>query len=118
MYVTAMVIPVPEERKEAYRRWAENSARLFMDYGCLEVVESWGDFVPKGKRTDFFRAVDAQEGEAIVVNWQIWPDRESFWAAEKRMHDDPRLEPTGEIPFDPTRLINGCFEPIHVAGRE
>jgi uncharacterized protein YbaA (DUF1428 family) len=118
MYITTLVIPVPEEKQEAYRRWAENSAAFFKEYGCLEIVESWEDFIPDGKTTDFRKAVAARPGEKIVLSWQIWSDKESFEAAEHRMHDDPRMEPEGEIPFDPSRLILGCFAPIHVMGRE
>jgi uncharacterized protein YbaA (DUF1428 family) len=118
MYVTALVIPVPEGRIEDYRRWAENGAAFYKEYGCLEIVESWEDFIPDGKRTDFRKAVAAREGEKIVLTWQIWPDKESFFAAEERMHDDPRMEPSGEIPFDAARLILGCFQPIHIMGRD
>ena len=28
------------------------------------------------------------------------------------------LDFTGEIPFDARRLIMGCFQPIHVMGRD
>src|SRR4051812_9253970 len=75
MYVCGLVIPVPAEKIEAYRTWAENGARIFKSYGCLEIVESWEDFVPDGKHTDFRRAVAAKEGEKIVFTWQIWPDK-------------------------------------------
>lgn len=118
MYVAGLVIPVPEEKMEAYRRWAENSAGLFREYGCIEIVESWEDNVPVGKRTDFRRAVDAKEGERIVFTWQVWPDKESFYAAEARMHEDPRFDPPAEIPFDAGPLILGCFQPITVMGRD
>jgi uncharacterized protein YbaA (DUF1428 family) len=33
------------------------------------------------------------------------------------MHKDKRLEVSGEIPFDPKRLILGCFKPIYAMGR-
>ena len=57
MYVAGYVIPVPEEKMEAYRKWAENGAAIFKEYGCIEIVESWEDNVPTGKYTDFRRAV-------------------------------------------------------------
>ena len=118
MYIAGLVIPVPEEKMEAYRIWAENGAEIFREYGCLEIVESWEDNVPDGKQTDFRRAVNARPGEKIVFTWQIWPDKASFYAAEARMHRDGRLEVSGEIPFDAGRLILGCFEPIHTMGRD
>jgi len=117
MYVCGLVIPVPEDRLDAYRAWAELSAAIFKDYGCLEIVESWEDFVPDGQQTDFRRAVAAAPGEKIVFCWQVWPDRESFRDAETRMHEDPRLDGSGEPPFDARRLILGCFSPVFTMGR-
>jgi uncharacterized protein YbaA (DUF1428 family) len=115
--VAGLVIPVPQDQMEAYRTWAENGARIFKKYGCLEIVECWEDYVPDGKQTDFRRAVAAREGEKIVFAWQVWPDRMSFDAAEAKMHDDNALDGSGEPPFDAKRLILGCFEPIFSMGR-
>ncbi|HWA90456.1 MAG TPA: DUF1428 domain-containing protein [Rhizomicrobium sp.] len=117
MYVCAMVIPVPAEKMEAYRAWAEMSAGFFREYGCLEIVESWEDHVPDGKQTDFRRAVAAGPGEKIVLVWQIWPDRDSFFATEEKMHADPRMDEAGAPPFDAARLILGCFAPLVTMGR-
>ncbi|UFZ06331.1 DUF1428 domain-containing protein [Bradyrhizobium ontarionense] len=117
MYVAGFVIPVPEEKMEAYRRWAERGAALFREYGCLEIVESWEDNVPDGTATDFRRAVAAKAGEKIVFAWQVWPDKETLEAAEAHMQNDKRFELPGDIPFDPKRLVLGCFKPIHTMGR-
>jgi uncharacterized protein YbaA (DUF1428 family) len=117
MYVCGLVIPVPEARMEAYRAWAEMSAAFFKEYGCLESVESWEDFIPQGKQTDFRKAVAARPGEKIVFTWQIWADKATFEAAEQKMHDDPRMDAAGEPPFDASRLILGCFQPMAVMGR-
>ena len=116
-YVDGFVIPVPEEKMAAYRQWAENGAKIFKEYGCIEIVESWEDNVPDGKQTDFRRAVAAEAGEKIVFSWQVWPDKATVEAAEARMRDDKRLEVTGEIPFDARRLIYGGFAPIFTMGR-
>ena len=118
MYVCGLILAVPEEKKDAYRDWAERSAAVFKRYGCLEIVESWEDFVPDGKQTDFRRAVAAKPGEKIVFIWQVWPDKESLAAAEDRMHADGVLDDAGEIPFDASRLILGCFTPISTMGRD
>jgi uncharacterized protein YbaA (DUF1428 family) len=118
MYIAGFVIPVPEEKMEAYRKWAKNGAALFREYGCIEIVDSWEDNVPSGKHTDFRRAVDAKDGEKIVFSWQVWPDKATLDSAEAKMHEDERFEISGEIPFDSKRLILGCFKPVHTMGRE
>ena len=117
MYVCGLVIPVPEDKLDVYREWARRGAEIFRAHGCLEIVECWEDYVPQGKQTDFRRAVAAREGEKIVFAWQVWPDKASLDAAEARMHEDGSLDVSGEIPFDATRLILGCFQPLHVMGR-
>jgi uncharacterized protein YbaA (DUF1428 family) len=118
MYIAGFVIPVPEENMDAYRRWAERGAAIFKEYGCIEIAESWEDNVPNGQVTDFRRAVAAKEGEKIVFTWQVWPDKATLESAEAKMHEDNALDVSGEIPFDPRRLILGCFQPIHTMGRD
>ena len=59
----------------------------------------------------------AKPGEKIVFTWQVWPDKASFEAAETKMHEDGRLDTSGEPPFDASRLILGCFQPIAAMGR-
>ena len=118
MYISGLVIPVPEANMEAYRAWARNSADFFREYGCLEIVEAWEDFIPDGTQTDFRKAVKAQPGEKIVFTWQIWPNKAMFIEAEEKMHEDPRMDSAGEPPFDASRLILGMFTPLSVMGRE
>ena len=117
MYITSLVIPVPAENMDAYKRWAQMSAAFFKEYGCLEIVEAWEDFIPDGKHTDFRKAVAAKAGEKIVLTWQIWSDKGTFEAAEEKMHHDPRMDSAGAPPFDGSRLILGCFTPLLMMGR-
>jgi len=118
MYVTCYIIPVPEDKLDAYRAWATNSAEILKDFGCIEIVESIGDVIPLGKQTDFRRAVAAKPGENIALVWQVWPDKATLEAGEERLHASGRLDMSGEPPFDAARLIVGCFEPIFTFGRE
>ncbi|MBY6055573.1 DUF1428 domain-containing protein [Leisingera daeponensis] len=118
MYVAGFVIPVPAGNLEAYKAWAEASAALFREYGCLEIVDSWEDNVPDGQQTDFRRAVAARPNERIVFSWQIWPSKEDMEAAEARIAKDTRFDIPVEIPFDHRRLILGAFTPVHILGRQ
>jgi len=112
MYIAALIIPVPKGNLEAYKKWAVNSAAIFKKYGCLEIIDGWDDFVPRGKTTDMYRAVNAKEDEKIAVSLQVWPDKEMFYASEEKMHADDALEVDGEVPFDGSRLVLGCFESL------
>jgi len=110
-------LPVVPASRRPSRQWAEASTAFFREYGCLEIVESWEDFVPDGKQTDFRRAVLARPGEKIVFAWQVWPDKAFLEAAEARMHRDLRMDSAGAPPFDASRLILGAFTPLVAAGR-
>lgn len=73
--------------------------------------------VPNGKVTDFRRAVQANEEEAVVFSWVEWPDKATRDAAMARMEDlmknDPRMNPeTNPMPFDGKRMIYGGFSPV------
>jgi uncharacterized protein YbaA (DUF1428 family) len=118
MYITCFIIPVPEDKLDAYRDWAKMSWDVFRQFGCIEVVESIGDVIPIGKQTDFRRAVDAREGEKIVLAWKIWPSKESLEAGEAKLHESGLLDAAGDPPFDAKRLVVGCFEPMVAFGRE
>jgi uncharacterized protein YbaA (DUF1428 family) len=111
-YVDGYVVPVPAGGKEAYRKMAVQGAAVFREYGATQVVECWGDDVPEGKVTDFRRAVAAQPGETIVFSWIVWPSKAIRDAGMKEAMNDPRMQPSGDMPFDGKRMIFGGFEPL------
>lgn len=111
-YVEGFVIAVPEANKEAYRKQAAGGSPIFRDLGCTRIVECWGDDVPHGEVTDFYRAVKAEEGEAIVFSWMEYPDKATRDDAGEKMMSDPRFAELGEMPFDGKRMIYSGFAPI------
>ncbi len=110
-YIDGFVIPVPEGNKDAYRREAARAAPIFHEYGALQVVECWGDDVPAGKVTDFYRAVQAEPGERVVFAWIVWPSKAVRDAGYQKIMADPRMKPA-EMPFDGKRMIFGGFAPL------
>ena len=112
-YVSGYLIPVPDDKRDAYVDCARKAWEIFRDYGTIEVMEAWGDDVPEGKRTDFRRAVDLQAGETVVFSWMLWPDRATCKTCEASMETDPRWQEIGaDMPFDGTRMIWGSFAPV------
>jgi len=105
-----LVIPVPTDKKEAYRKMAAEVAPVFKENGALRIVECWGDDVPDGKVTDFKGAVKARPDENVVLSWVVWPSKEVRDAANKRIMSDPRMQPRPDMPFDGKRLIFAGFE--------
>lgn len=115
-YVDGFVVPVPEGRKAEYLRLAEVASQVFRENGALQVVECWQDDVPPGKVTDFFRSVNAEQGERVVFSWILWPSREARDAGQARSMADPRLGFGPGMPFDGKRMIFGGFEVILASG--
>jgi len=109
-YIDGFVIPVPDGKKEAYREMAKTAAAVFLEHGALRVVECWGDDVPHGKVTDFYRAVAADEGDGLIFSWIAWPSKAVRDAASPKIMADPRLQPGPDLPFDMKRMIFGGFE--------
>ena len=111
-YIQGFLVAVPKANKQAYLVSAQSAAPIFQEYGATRVVEAWSEDIPDGKVTDFKRAVQAKDDEAIVFSWIEWPDKQTYDAATKRMESDPRWKKMPEMPFDGSRMIWGGFEPI------
>lgn len=111
-YVQGFLIPVPHDKKAAYREMAEQAAPFFQKNGATRIVECWGDNIQDGKVTDFRRAVKAEKGENVVFSWIEWPDKETCDAAHEKMMSDESMTPPADMPFDGERMVFGGFEPI------
>lgn len=110
-YVDGFVLPVAPDKRDAYRDLAATAAPIFREHGAIRVVEAWGDDVPRGKVTDYYRAVKAQEGENVVFSWIEWPSKEARDAGWAKVMADPRMQPDHDsMPFDPQRMFWGGFE--------
>jgi len=92
-YFEGFLVPVPESRREEYRKHAADAAPLFHEFG--------------GK------AVDARPDEKVVFSWFEYPDKAARDAANEKMTNDPRMKEMGaSMPFDGKRMIFGGFEAI------
>ncbi|MFP3471504.1 DUF1428 domain-containing protein, partial [Micrococcus sp. SIMBA_144] len=82
------LLAVPEQNKEAYAEMAHEGWEIFKKGGATGMIEGWGEDVPRGETTDFYRATKAQDGEVPVFSWSTWPDRATCDAAAKAMEAD------------------------------
>jgi len=112
VHLDGFIIPVPEGKRDAYLDMAKWFDQAMIDLGALEIVEGWERDVPEGKRTDFRKAVQAEDGEKIVFSWIVWPDKATADAAHEAIHEDEKFKAMTEMPFDGRRMIFGSFEPI------
>jgi uncharacterized protein YbaA (DUF1428 family) len=112
-YVDGFLVPVPADKRDAYRDTALAGFPIFRDHGIVRHVEGWADDVPAGEVTDFFRAVQATADERVVFSWFEWPDRSARDKGAAGFMADPRMEAmSGDMPFDGKRMVYGGFSVI------
>ena len=111
-YTDGFIVPVPEAKRDSYQQLASKMAKVFRQHGASRVVESIADDVNRGKVTDFYRAVKAEEGEGVVFSFIEWPDKSVRDQAWKAIMADESLKPQGEMPFAGQRMFWGGFEKI------
>lgn len=116
-YVDGFVLAVPSTNKEKFIQHARIADAVFIECGATRVFECWQNDVPDGKVTDFRRAVQATEDEAVVFSWVEWPDKATRDAGMAKltsaMETDPRFSPEkNPMPFDGKRMIFGGFVPV------
>ena len=112
-YLDGFVGAVPTVNRDKFIVHATEAAPIFLAEGALRVVECWGDDVSRGKVTDFWRAVKAEDGETVIFSWIEWPDKATrdagMRAVELNMDSWMRDHP---MPFDAQRMIFGGFEVV------
>jgi uncharacterized protein YbaA (DUF1428 family) len=111
-YLNGLIAPVSRAKKDQYRAMAEQQAGIFREYGALRLVQAWGDDVPQGKITDFYRAVQATGDETVVFSFIEWPSKQTSSEAWDKIMKDERMKPSGEVPFDGKRMFYGSFEKL------
>ena len=115
MYVDGYVVPVPQEKLAAYRTIARRAAKVWKEYGALEVVECVADDVKPGKVTSFPQAVKLKANEVVVFSWITYKSRAARDRINAQVMEDPRLADMMDpknVPFDAKRMFWGGFKPI------
>lgn len=116
-YYQGFLLAVPEAHKQAYIDMANKAWDMFRKGGALGMVENWGVDVPKGKKTDFYRATKAEDGEVPIFSWIAWPDRATCDAASKAMEAEMGAMDMSTMPFDGKRMMWAGFEPLFDSGK-
>lgn len=111
-YYQGFLLAVPEGNQQAYVTMADEGWQMFEKGGAIGMVENWGTDVPRGQKTDFYRAAKAEAGEVPVFSWTVWPDRATCDAATKAMEAEMADFDASTMPFDGMRMMWGGFEPL------
>jgi uncharacterized protein YbaA (DUF1428 family) len=110
-YIEGFVAAVPTANREAYIEGAKQGAEYFKKLGATRVTECWGNDLPRGEVTDFFRATQAKDDETVIFSWIEYPDKATRDAANEKMSADPEMM-NMDMPFDGQRMFWGGFEQV------
>ncbi len=114
-YVDGMVIPVPKDKLDAYKRMSRKAGKVWMEYGALEYVESVADDVKPGKLTSFPQSVKLKPNVVVVFSYIVYTSRKSRDSIMAKVMKDKRLADMMDpknLPFDGKRMFWGGFKPI------
>jgi uncharacterized protein YbaA (DUF1428 family) len=114
-YVDGFVIPVPTKKLDAYKKMSAKAAKVWMEHGALDYVESVGDDLNIQGVASFIDLVKPKRGETIVFSWITFKSRAHRDKVNKAVMKDPRIEAMcGEknAPFDVKRMNYGGFKAI------
>ena len=112
-YIDGFVLPLKDDKLDEYTKLAEMFAKKAVSHGAIGSVEAIGDGLEHGKTTDFFRAVNAEEGENVVFSFVVWPDKATRDSAWEKIMADPDMQPGAQpMPFDGKRMFWGGFKPF------
>ena len=71
-YVDGFVVPVPTKNLEACGRMARKAARVWREYGALDLIECVADELKPGKITSFPQSGELKKGKAVVFSRVIY----------------------------------------------
>lgn len=124
-YVDGFVIPVPNDKVDAYREMAAEAGRIWIEHGALEYFEGVGeDMEPEVDGTSirtFPQVAEAGDDETVIFAFVVFKSREHRDGVNAKVMDDPAMDPeqfAEEMPFDPERMAYGGFcSPVSYEGR-
>ena len=114
-YVDGFVVPVPQDKLDAYRRMARKAGKIWKEHGALEYVECVADDVKPGKVTSFPQAVKLKADETVVFSWIVYKSRSHRDSVNAKVMSDPRLASMMDpkaMPFDSKRMFWGGFKTL------
>lgn len=113
-YVDGFVLPVPQDKLDAYKKLARTASKVWLEYGALEYHECVADDVQPGKVTSFPQAVKLKPDEVVVFSWIVYKSRRERDKINAQVMKDPRLAGMDPktLPFDGKRMFWGGFKPI------
>ncbi|USZ71406.1 DUF1428 domain-containing protein [Natronosalvus halobius] len=118
-YVDGFVIPLPNERLDAYREMASEAGKLWIEHGALEYFEGVGDDMEPDMdgmpMVTFPQLADTGDDETVVFSFIVFESRDHRDEVNAKVMEESTMDPNSyeeEMPFDPERMAYGGFRSI------
>lgn len=121
-YVDGFVLPVLNDKLDAYREMAAEGGKLWLEHGALEYFEGIGDDMEPDMdgmpvRT-FPQLAETGDDESVVFSFIVFESREHRDEVNAKVMEEMEefaMDPNHsdeEIPFDSERMAYGGFRSI------
>lgn len=114
-YVDGYVLPLPKRNLAAYRRMAQQAAKVWREHGALDYKECVGEDLKVKWGPTFPRGIKTKVGETVVFAWIVFKSRAHRDRVNAKVMKDPRIaamcDPK-DMPCDPKRMLYGGFKVI------
>ncbi|WP_224333856.1 DUF1428 domain-containing protein [Haloprofundus halobius] len=118
-YVDGFVIPIANDKLDAYREMASEAGKLWIEHGALEYFEGVGDDMEPDMDgipiVTFPQLAETGDDETVVFSFIVFESREHRDEVNAKVMEDPAMDPDSydsEMPFDPERMAYGGFRSI------
>ena len=110
-YVDGFVLPVPKKKLPAYRRLAQQAAKIWIEHGALEYRECAGEDLGVKMGVPFPKLARVKPGETVVFAWIVYKSRKHRDQVNAKVMKDSRLAgmDSASMPFDCKRMGYGGF---------
>jgi uncharacterized protein YbaA (DUF1428 family) len=112
-YVDGYVLPVPKKNLKAYRRLAQQAAKIWREHGALDYKECVGDDLTTKIGVPFPKHAKAKAGDTVIFAYILFKSRAHRDRVNVKVMKDPRIEGMGDeksMPFDVKRMAYGGFK--------
>lgn len=112
-YVDGFVLPVPKNNLKAYRRLAQQAAKLWREHGALDYKECVGDDLTTKMGVPFTKHTETKAGETVIFAYILFKSRAHRDRVNAKVWKDPRIQNMSDpknMPFDVKRMVYGGFK--------
>lgn len=112
-YVDGYVLPVPKKNLKAYRRIAQQAAKLWREHGALDYKECVGDDLTTKMGVPFPKHAKVKAGETVIFAYIVFKSRAHRDRVNAKVMKDPRIHDMcdpKDMPFDHKRMVYGGFK--------